>query len=90
MLEMRLWTILASLPVMAVGLSIWRYGQWAGSLGPGDADWCGDGTVQGLEALLSYALSLFFFAASVIVLFLGNVSFRRRVWAVIRAVVSRL
>jgi hypothetical protein len=81
---MRIWTILAATPLLAVGFSLWKCGQWAGS----EENWYGDGTVQALEEHFYYALALLFFAASIVVLFLGNARFRRRIWAIVRAVAS--
>ncbi len=65
---MRLGRILAAIPALAVGLMLWRHAQWVE--GPENADQ--DGTCAGLEAGLSYLLSIVPFLIALLVLIKGN------------------
>jgi hypothetical protein len=63
---MRIWTILASIASLAIGLALWQYGRREGE------ECCGgDGTAQALVELVIDALSLPFFVASMIILLRG-------------------
>jgi hypothetical protein len=56
---MRLWQFLAPLPTLAIGMAVWKYGQWYGSINHG-----GDGTCEGLQELAYYGLAIAFMMAS--------------------------
>lgn len=59
---MRIGGMLIWLPALAVGLYFVQLGNWAG----GEDNFGGDGTCQGLAAMLCYMLSVPFFIAWVV------------------------
>jgi hypothetical protein len=64
---MRIGKILAALPIMAVGMALWKHSLWVASVST--EDFGGDGTCQGLEEILCKLLSILCFALSALVLF---------------------
>jgi hypothetical protein len=64
---MRLGRIISAIPILAVGLALWRHAQWVA--GPENSQQ--DGTCRGIEEDISYLLSIAFYLLSVLVLLKG-------------------
>ena len=62
---MQIRKILAAIPVMAVGMALWKHSLWVAS----PENFGGDGTVQALEESFYQLLSVIFFTLGALILF---------------------